>query len=87
MTTLEKIIYIADYMEPSRDFPGVEDVRRTAFEDLDRGVLLGLEMSIRHLMQQGRTVEPESIEARDFLKESGVCVDEILRKQKERGIS
>ena len=87
MTTLEKIIYIADYMEPSRDFPGVEDVRRTAFEDLDRGVLLGLEMSIRHLMQQGRTVEPASIEARDVLKESGVCVDEILRKQKERGIS
>lgn len=36
MTLLEKIIYIADYIEPNRDFEGVEELRRLAYEDLDR---------------------------------------------------
>ena len=41
MTLLEKILYIADYMEPNRDFPGVEKLRKLAYEDLDQAVLLG----------------------------------------------
>ncbi len=86
MTTLEKIVYIADYTEPSRDFPGVNDVRDALGRDLDEGVLLGLEMSIRHLQAQGRPVEQASVEAREFLLEQGACVDEILRRQEERGI-
>lgn len=86
MTTLEKIVYIADYTEPSRDFPGVNDVRDALGRDLDEGVLLGLEMSIRHLQAQGRPVEQASVEAREFLLEQGACVDEILRRQAERGI-
>lgn len=87
MTTLEKIVYIADYTEPGRDFPGVDDVRRVLEQDLDKGVLLGMEMSIRRLNEQGRPVEAASVEARDFLKESGVSADEILRQQAERSIS
>ena len=86
MTTLEKIVYIADYTEPSRDFPGVNDVRDALGRDLNEGVLLGLEMSIRHLQAQGRPVEQASVEAREFLLEQGACVDEILRRQEERGI-
>lgn len=87
MTTLEKIVYIADYTEPGRVFPGVEDVRRELERDLDTGVLLGMEQSIQYLRAQGRTVEAASVEARDFLKESGVSADEILRRQAERGLS
>lgn len=87
MTTLEKIVYIADYTEPGRSFPGVEDVRRELEQDLNVGVLLGMEMSIRRLNEQGRSVEPASVEARDFLKESGVSADEILRQQAQRSLS
>ena len=41
MTTLEKIIYLADYTEPTRDFDGVEELRELCFEDLDKAMALG----------------------------------------------
>lgn len=37
MTLLEKVIYLADYIEPNRDFDGVEDLRKVVWEDLDKG--------------------------------------------------
>lgn len=46
MSLLEKIIYMADYIEPTRDFPGVERLRELAYKDLDAAMALGLEMSI-----------------------------------------
>ncbi|MBQ9662492.1 MAG: bis(5'-nucleosyl)-tetraphosphatase (symmetrical) YqeK [Oscillospiraceae bacterium] len=49
MTLLEKIIYLADYIEPSRDFPGVEELRELAYEDLDRALLLGLRMTVEEV--------------------------------------
>lgn len=67
MTTLEKIIYIADYMEPNRDFPGVEELRRLAHTDLDAALLMGLEMAADHLREQGAQMCPESLEALEFL--------------------
>ena len=68
MTLLEKIIYLADYMEPTRDFPGVEELRRTCYEDLDKGLLLGLEMSIEEMTAMGNPVHHATVEARDALK-------------------
>ena len=67
MNTLEKIIYVADYMEPSRKFDGVEKLRWLAFEDLDQALKLGLEMTLELLRQQGRQISPESLEALAFL--------------------
>jgi nicotinate-nucleotide adenylyltransferase len=49
MTLLEKIIYIADYIEPNRSFDGVEKLRALAYERLDKTLILGLEMSIDDL--------------------------------------
>lgn len=69
MTTLEKIIYLADYMEPNRDFPGVEKLREASETSLDAAVMLGLEMSIAQLHERGRSVDPNSQAALDFLKE------------------
>ena len=71
MTTLQKIIYIADYMEPCRDFPGVEQLRHLAFTDLDAALKLGLEMTLEHLANQGNEVSPESQEALRFLNRKG----------------
>ena len=56
MTLLEKIIYLADYIEPSRDFPGVNDLRACVYEDLDRGMLMGLEMTIDEMTEMGNPV-------------------------------
>ena len=72
MNTLEKILYVADYMEPNRDFPGVEKLRALAYEDLDKALKLGLEMTLELLKQQGREISPESAEALAFLERSGV---------------
>ena len=63
MNTLETIVYVADYMEPNRDFPGVERLRALAFTDLRAALKLGLEMTLEHLKKQGSEVSPESRKA------------------------
>lgn len=69
MNTLEKIIYVADYMEPNRDFPGVQRLRELAFLDLDAALKLGLEMTVAMLREQGRSVSPASLRALEWLNE------------------
>ena len=68
MTALEKILYIADYMEPSRDFPGVERLRALVETDLDAAVMLGLEMTIEEMNGYGTAVHPNTIRALDALR-------------------
>ena len=67
MSLLEKIIYVADYMEPNRNFPGVENLRALAYADIDAALKLGLEMTLEHLRRQGNEVSPESREALAWL--------------------
>ena len=67
MSLLEKIIYVADYMEPNRSFPGVERLRELAFSDIDAALKLGLEMTLEHLKRQGSEVSPESKAALEWL--------------------
>lgn len=69
MSLLEKIIYVADYMEPNRNFPGVDKLRQLAFTDIDAALKLGLEMTLRQLQEQGSTVSVESREALDYLNQ------------------
>ena len=71
MNLLEKIIYVADYMEPNRDFPGVEKLRQLAFTDIDAALKLGLTMTLELLKQQGSEVSPESREALAWLEKKG----------------
>ena len=63
MTTLEKVLYMADYMEPTRDFPGVEELRRLAYEDLDRAMVLGFEMSLEDILSRGETPHKNTLAA------------------------
>lgn len=67
MSLLEKIIYVADYMEPCRDFPGVEKLRELAYSDIDAALQLGLEMTLELLNKQGSEVSPASREALAWL--------------------
>ena len=75
MNLLEKIIYVADYMEPNRYFPGVEKLRSLAFLNIDEALKLGLEMTLALLKEQGREISPESQEALNWLirKEYTIC--------------
>ena len=67
MTTLEKIIYLADMIEPNRTYPGVDTIWAAAEESLDGGVLLALERTICYLQEEGFAVCEDSVRARDFL--------------------
>jgi nicotinate-nucleotide adenylyltransferase len=69
MCLLEKIIYVADYMEPNRDFPGVDALRRLAFSDIDGALKMGLEMTLQVLRQEGRELSPGSLEALYWLSQ------------------
>ena len=69
MSLLEMIIYVADYMEPNRDFPGVEKLRKLAFSDIRAALKLGLEMTLEHLNRQGNEVSPASWDALAWLNQ------------------
>lgn len=68
MKLLEKIIYLADYIEPTRDFCDLTELRRLAFENLDGALLLGFTMAVEDLAKKGMPVHPNSVLARDYLK-------------------
>lgn len=76
MTLLEKIIYIADYIEPNRDFEGVEELRRLAYEDLDRALLLGVETTIQEMWDRRLPIHTNTLRARDWLREHGTKTEE-----------
>lgn len=66
MALLEKIIYIADYIEPSRYFPGVEALRKESFTNLDRAMLMSLENTIKYIIDRGQLLHTNTIEARNY---------------------
>lgn len=72
MCVLEKILYVADYMEPNRDFSGVEKLRQLAYTDLDKALKLGLEMTVAMLQKNDQEISPASAEALAFLEKAGV---------------
>ena len=71
MSMLEKIIYLADYIEPTRDFDGVEPLRRLAYEDIDKALLMGMDMTIEEMKQRGNPVHRNTQAARDWLQDRG----------------
>lgn len=68
MNMLEKIIYVADYMEPNRDFPGVEELRHLAYTDIDGALKMGLEMTLAVLQKRGSEVSKASVDALAWLE-------------------
>ncbi len=66
MTTLEMIVFIADYISEDRDFRGADEVRPIAFESLERAVLAALRNGVIHLFKQSRFVNVSSVEAYNY---------------------
>ena len=67
MSMLEKVIYLADYIEPTRDFDGVEPLRALAYEDIDKALLMGMDMTIEEMKQRGNPIHRNTQAARDWL--------------------
>ena len=63
MSQLEKIIYLADAMEPTRDYEGVEALRECALRDLDEAMIMSLRRTIDYVAQRGGDVHVQSREA------------------------
>jgi len=66
MSTLTKIIYIADMIEPGRNFDGVDEIRRATFDNLDKGVYFGLTSSIKILLARNLLIDENTIKARNY---------------------
>lgn len=60
MTKLEKIIYLADYIEPGRHFPGVAEVRELAKANLNDALIKAVQNTILFLMKKNQVIYPES---------------------------
>ena len=67
MTLLEKILYIADYAEPTRKYSWAAELRELIETDLDAAVLRGLEITIEHTGREGGPIHYRTLEARDWL--------------------
>lgn len=68
MTMLEQIMYMADYIEPTRDFDGVEELRRLAYTDMDEAMLLGLKMSLEEIIARGEYPHSDSRAAAEYFE-------------------
>ena len=67
MTNLEKIIYLADLIEPSRKFDGVDEIREIAYKDLDLAMLKALTHTTIYLLTKGCAVDINSVKSRNYL--------------------
>ncbi len=63
MSTLDKVLYVADYIEPGRDFPGVEQVRDSAKSSLDIAVIQAMKNTITYLLKRNQPIYPDTFHA------------------------
>ena len=63
MTTLDKIVFMADYIEPGRSFPGVEEARKITYANLDKGVGYQLAHTLEFLIEKRDKIYPRTLDA------------------------
>lgn len=66
MPLITKIIYIADGIEPLRNYEGVERIRETAFEDIDRALILQIDSTLKSVIGRGGLIHTNTIDTRNF---------------------
>lgn len=67
MTQLDKIVCLADYIEPGRDYPGVDRIRELASESLEKALVAAFDSTIEVLMKRGKRIFPLTVLARNDL--------------------
>ncbi|MDD6483679.1 MAG: bis(5'-nucleosyl)-tetraphosphatase (symmetrical) YqeK [Clostridiales bacterium] len=61
MSVLEKIIYLADMIEPMRDYEGVDIIRRAAYEDLNAAMLAAIRQGIEFNLKKQSVIHTDTI--------------------------
>lgn len=61
MTPLEQVVYMADFIEPARDFPGVNQARKLTAQELGLGVAYQAKHTLAYLIERGQVVYPQSL--------------------------
>lgn len=69
MSLLEKIIYIADAIEPNRNYPGVDDIRKMVKESLDKACLMSLSHTIDYVSSEGNYLDEDTLHAKEYFEE------------------
>lgn len=67
MSLSDKLFFLADVMEPTRPHGWVDDLRNAAFNDVDHGVLMAIEINEEHLLKTGRVVDPDTYALKEVL--------------------
>lgn len=75
MSDVEKIVFIADYIEPHRHFTGIEAVRKAAYEDIDKAIALALGNSIAFLQDKQIKIHELSLDAYQYYQTKKEVVD------------
>lgn len=68
MSTLDKIIFLADMTSAERSYPGVEQLRKLEMEDLDQAMVAALEMTLDFVRESGKKVDVVSVQTLEDLK-------------------
>src|SRR5699024_12742806 len=66
MSRFEMILFIADYIEPGRDFPGVDNVREAVQQSLEQATWKSLQQTIQFLSGKGREIYPDTFHAYNY---------------------
>jgi len=67
MSLLTKIIYLADLIEPSREFDGVEKIRKIAYKDLDLALKISFDNTIIYLIKKNMIIHSDTIKSRNYI--------------------
>ena len=72
MSLLEKILWLADYIEPNRSIPGLQEIRELAYLDLDEALRRAMRSNLSYLEKRGIEPHPATREALAFLSRGEV---------------
>ena len=73
MSTLEKIIFMADMIEEGRNFPGVDELRKLSFNgQLDKALITSLNNTIKFVIENNQLIHPRSVSARNYLMQENI---------------
>lgn len=67
MSLLEKVVYLADIIEPDRSYPGVDELRQLALDKLDAALFRAVERTIKSVLERGSLIHPRSVQLRNGL--------------------
>lgn len=79
MSTLEKVVYLADAIEPNRVYPGVDELRKAAEEDLDKACLMSLTSTADFVRSAGKYLDQDTVLAKEYL-------EEVIREKERKNL-